>query len=53
MQKKSHFVYFIEHFLLWVPGDPFDAVTLRKYFMHMRVNYYELNSEIIMLMLNR
>ena len=37
IQKKSHFVYLIEHFLLRVPGDPFHAVTLPKYFMHMRV----------------
>ena len=37
---KSHFVYLIEHFLLWVPGDLFHAVMLRKYFMHMRVNFF-------------
>ena len=34
MQKKSHFV---KHFLLWVLGHPFHAVTLRKYFIYMRV----------------
>ena len=36
--KKSNFVYLIEHFLLCVPGAPFYAVKLQKYFMHKRVN---------------
>ena len=35
--KKSHFVYLIEHFFLWVPKDPFHAVKLQKYFMHISV----------------
>ena len=36
--KKSHFVKLIEHFLLWVPQDPFHVGKLRKCFMHMSIN---------------
>ena len=31
MWKKCHFAYFIEHFLSWVPRDPFHAGKLQKY----------------------
>ena len=37
MSKKSHFVQLIEHFILWVLGEPFHSVTLQKYFLYMRV----------------
>ena len=36
-QKKSHFVYLMEHFLFWIPRNPFHAVKLQKYFKHMTV----------------
>ena len=39
MRKKSNLILLIDHFLLWVPGDPFHTVKLQKYFMHRRVNF--------------
>ena len=26
----------IDYFFMWVSGDPFHAVTMRKYFMHIK-----------------
>ena len=37
MSKKNHFILLFEYFLFWISGDPFHAVILQKYFMHMRV----------------
>ena len=37
VSKKSYCVELIEYFHEWIPGDPFHAATLQKYFMHIRV----------------
>ena len=29
----------MEHFLSWIPEDPFHEVKFQKYFMHMRVKF--------------
>ena len=42
MWKKSQ-----KHFFLWVQEDPFHAVKLRKYFIHMRVKTKTIEGKVV------